>query len=236
MKLLCTTSLAVLLLISRSLAQVTADQQETVHVKPTKDFEITGTGDAVAWKDADWLTLTQRQGSKSYSTQAKLLYSGQGIYVLFHCDDEKISATNKEDFTDLWKEDVMEFFFWTDESSPLYFEYEISPLNYELALLIPNYDGQFLGWRPWHYEGDRKIKHLVTTGKDAAGKVASWTAEIFVPYKLLQPLQHVPPQKGTRWRMNMYRVDFDDGRSAWSWNKVKTNFHDYKNFGVMLFE
>ncbi|WP_228450902.1 carbohydrate-binding family 9-like protein [Chryseolinea soli] len=233
MKLFSATSLMVLLLVSRSLAQ---DPYETIHIKPTKDFEITGAGDAAAWKDADWLTLTQRTGNKSYATKAKLLYSDKGIYVLFHCDDEKISATNTEDFADLWKEDVMEVFFWTDESSPLYFEYEISPLNRELALLIPNFDGTFLGWRPWHYEGDRKIKHLVTTAKGATGNVTSWTAEIFVPYKLLQPLQHVPPQKGTRWRMNMYRVDFDDGRSAWSWNKVKTNFHDYKNFGVMLFE
>jgi len=236
MKRFYATILTVLLSVSRTMAQVATDQPQTCHVKSAKDFEINGAGDAAAWKDAEWLTLTQRQGNKTYTTRAKLLYSEQGVYTLFHCEDQKISATNTQDFLDLWKEDVMEIFFWTDESSPVYFEYEISPLNYELVLLIPNYNGTFLGWQPWHYEGDRKIKHMVTTAKDAKGNVTSWTAEIFVPYKLLQPLQNVPPQKGTRWRMNMYRVDFDEGRSAWSWNKVKTNFHDYKNFGVMLFE
>ena len=23
---------------------------------------------------------------------------------------------------------------------------------------MPNLDGKFLGWRPWHYEGDRKTR------------------------------------------------------------------------------
>ena len=32
---------------------------------------------------------------------------------------------------------------------------EISPFNHELPILIPNFGGQFLGWRPWHYERDR---------------------------------------------------------------------------------
>ena len=56
---------------------------------------------------------------------------------------------------DLWNEDVFEVFLWTDERYPVYFEYEISPLNRELPILIPNFGGQFLGWRPWHYERDR---------------------------------------------------------------------------------
>jgi hypothetical protein len=60
------------------------------------------------------------------------------------------------DFLDLWNEDVVEAFFWTDESNPIYFEYELSPLNYELPILVPNNKGKFLGWLPWHYEGIAK--------------------------------------------------------------------------------
>ena len=36
---------------------------------------------------------------------------------------------------DLWNEDVFEVFLWTDERYPVYFEYEISPLNHELPIL-----------------------------------------------------------------------------------------------------
>ena len=80
--------------------------------------------------------------------------------------DRKLTATMNEDFMDLWNEDVFEVFLWTDERHPIYFEYEISPLNQELPILIPNFGGQFLGWRPWHYEKDRLItKATSVTGR-----------------------------------------------------------------------
>ena len=49
---------------------------------------------------------------------------------------------------------MFEVFLWPDERDPIYFEYEISPLGRELPILVPNLDGKFLGWRPWHYEGE----------------------------------------------------------------------------------
>jgi hypothetical protein len=160
--------------------------------------------------------------------------------VLFSGSDAKLTATMKEDFLDLWTEDVYEFFFWTDERLPLYFEYEISPLGYELPIIIPNVDGKFLGWRPWHYEGDRKIQKAtaIRGGEKKSGANAEgWTAEIFVPYTLLTPLGNVPPKAGTKWRANFYRVDYDDGKeTAWDWVRVGPSFHEYKKFGTLVFE
>lgn len=208
---------------------------ETLTVKSTTDFDLDGTGGAKEWKPAEWITLEKNKGAKTYSTRVKLLYSETGIYGLFFCEDEKITATKTQDFTDLWKEDVIEIFFWTDESTPLYFEYELSPLNYELAILVPNFNGEFLGWRPWQYEGNRKTRHAVKINHNPAGNVTSWTAEFFIPYRLMKPLQKVPPQKGTYWRVNMYRIDYDEGPTSWVWQPVRTNFHDYESFGKMIF-
>jgi hypothetical protein len=205
-------------------------------VKKTKDFQITGDGSAPNWNAATWLTLTQRNKIKvNYQTQIKLLYSDSGIYCLYHCDDNKITATLQADFLDLYKEDVVEAFFWTDESMPLYFEYEVSPLNYELPILVPNFKGDFFGWRPWHYENERKTKHAthITKNGDA---VTAWTAEIFIPYALLKPMRNVPPQQGSKWRANFYRIDYDEGASHWSWQLTRTNFHDYEKFGTIIFE
>mgnify|MGYP006176879765 CR=1 FL=1 len=73
--------------------------------------------------------------------------------------------------------DVFEVFLWTDERHPIYFEYEISPLNRELPILIPNFGGQFLGWRPWHYEKDRKTRKAtaVTGGpKQSGAAIQGW--------------------------------------------------------------
>jgi hypothetical protein len=205
-------------------------------VKKTNDFTVTGDGSNANWKNADWLTLPQRNSSNvSYQTQIRLLYSDSGIYCLYKCEDKKITATFKEDFLDLWNEDVVEAFFWPDETTPLYFEYELSPLNYELPILVPNFKGNFLGWRPWHYEGSRKTQHA-THVVMTDNSVTAWTAEFFIPYRLLKPLQNIPPKKGTKWRANFYRIDYDNGSTEWSWQVVHTNFHDYERFGTIVFE
>jgi hypothetical protein len=174
-----------------------------------------------------------------YQTQIKLLYSDAGVYCLFKCDDKKVTATLKEDFLNLYNEDVVEVFFWTNEKMPVYFEYELSPLNYELPILVPNNNGDFFGWRPWHYEGDRRTRHATRINmnkKNAPDEITSWTAEFFIPFALLKPMSNVPPKKGTQWRANFCRIDYDRGTSTWSWRKTRNNFHDYEKFGTLLFE
>ena len=222
-------------LVNRSNDPVWNFDDDELSVAHTKDFDITGDGSADNWKNADWLNLSKDKDSGlTYQTKVKMLYSDSGIYCLYECEDKKITASLKEDFLDLWHEDVVEAFFWTDESVPIYFEYEISPLNYELPILVPNFNGKFLGWRPWHYNGGRRTRHMTHVNKNQDA-VTSWTAEFFIPYALLAPLTNVPPQKGTRWRANFYRIDYDNGKSSWQWQRVRTNFHDYKSFGRLLF-
>jgi len=105
---------------------------------------------------------------------------------------------------------------------------------------VPNVDDKFLGWRPWHYEGDRRTRHATSVvGGEKKSKTAidGWTAEVFVPYKLLAPLANVPPKPGSRWRANFYRVDYDDGRStSWDWARVGPSFHEYRKYGTLVFD
>ena len=207
-----------------------------LNIKKSKDFVVTGDGSSSNWNLVGWSILPQRNMTDvSYQTKLKLLYSDSGIYCLYHCEDNKITATLKEDFADLYNEDVVEAFFWTDEKLPIYFEYELSPLNYELAILVPNNKGNFFGWRPWHYEGDRRTRHATQINKKGE-TTTSWTAEFFIPFKLLKPMSNVPPQTGTRWRANFYRIDYDKKTSYWSWQLTRTNFHDYERFGTIVFE
>src|SRR5581483_3569223 len=119
----------------------------TLLVKKTSDFAITGNGNSVNWNITEWVVLTQQKNKEPYyETRFKILYSDSGIYCLYYCEDKKITATLEEDFSDLWHEDVVEAFLQPDESIPLYFEYELSPLNKELAILVPNFNGNFFGW------------------------------------------------------------------------------------------
>jgi hypothetical protein len=216
-------------------------QAKVLHVRATEDFTVTGNGDAPAWAAVPWEPLTPRAtGGQPYRTRVKMLYSPTGLYVLMEAEDRTLTATMTEDFLDLWNEDVFEFFLWPDERHTVYFEYEISPLGYELPILIPNFEGKFLGWRPWHYEGQRKTqKATVIVGgpKRSGAQIAGWKAEVYVPYELLKPLQNVPPQPGTRWRANFYRVDYDGGQStSWDWSRVGPSFHEFTKFGTLVFD
>ena len=209
-------------------------------VNPTSDFEVTGTGEAAAWRQAEWTPMPRRQpDNHPYDTRFKMLYSSTGLYFLIEGSDRSLTATMTDDFMDLWNEDVFEVFLWTDERYPVYFEYEISPLGRELPILVPNFGGEFLGWRPWHYEGERLIRKatsIIGGPKEPKAAIEGWRAEFFIPYALLKPLQNVPPKPGTRWRANFYRMDYDGGkRTTWQWAPVAGTFHEFEKYGELVF-
>ena len=164
------------------------------------DFELSGRGDALGWTKATWINLNRRPGGEhDYKSRFKIMYSNQGIYVLFDGADRTLTATMDEDFAHLWEEDVFECFFWTDEEYPIYFEYEISPLNHELPILVPKFDGKFLGWRPWQYDGKRRTRkatHAIGGEKKSMSSISGWRAEMFLPYELFRPLRNVPARPG----------------------------------------
>lgn len=217
-----------------------------MEIKKTDDFDVTGNGSSENWNQTKWISLTQRSNQENtdgLATRVKILYSDMGMYFLFHSEDDVLNATFESDYEELWNEDVVEVFLWTDESGPHYFEYEISPLNYELPLIVSNINGELLHWIPfansYHENHDRFIHHKTSVegGKKESGAVIdSWTAEFFIPFELLHPLKNIYPVSGTEWRANFYRIDYDHGMTPWSWQPYETNFHDYHNFGTIIFE
>ena len=234
--------LCLTVLTGHNQAAVSAQPAERprLSVKPVSDFEVTGKGDHAAWQQTEWTPLRRREPQNhAYESRFKVLYSNTGLYFLMDGTDRTLTATMSEDFMDLWNEDVFEVFLWTDERYPVYLEYEISPLNHELPILIPNFGGQFLGWRPWHFEKDRMTRKATSTiggPKESNATIQGWRAEFFIPYALLKPLQNVPPKAGTRWRANFYRVDYDDKKmTQWDWAPVGPSFHEYQKFGELVF-
>ena len=225
--------------------------QNTLRVRATDDFEVTGDGQAAAWNKAEWQSLFRRNGAgdplaeePTNRTRVKLLYSAKGLYLLFNAADQKLTATFDRDFANLWEEDCFELFLWPDEKQPNYFEYEISPLGKELPLMISTQDGQRRRWQPWYFDQDggeasRKTRRATsTTGpKQSGAAIQGWQAEVFIPYGMLQPLTNVPPKPGSKWRANLYRMDHDEGRpSAWSWVPVGRSFHELAKFGTLVYE
>jgi len=223
-----------------AIAQTATKDPGSLLIIKCQDFRITGTGSSETWSRAEWVDLIPRNPEDiDYHTKVKVIYSETGIYFLFDCKDKILTSTFRADNLDLWKEDVVEVFLWTDEAFPVYFEYELSPMNYELPIMVPNFNGNFLGWLPWKYEGERRTRHetSVSGGKKESGStITGWIAEFYIPFKLLAPLNNVPPVSGTKWRANMYRLDHDSGTKAFYWQKTARNFHEYTSFGTFIFE
>ena len=159
---------------------------------------------------------------------------------MFNGDDEKITSDYQHDFDNLFTADVFEVFFHPYPSEPVYFEYEVSPLDKELVLLILNRSGKFGGWIPWHYEDKNKVVKKVNINggeKKSNAAIQSWSAELFFPYKILNPLLNVPPSSGSRWNANFCRLDYDTGKQImFSWSPVEKSFHEYKKYYALQFE
>lgn len=225
---------------------VSGQSPTVLQVSKTADFNVSGNGSSVFWTKTDWIELTQRTNLANDSgrkTFIKILYSKTGIYFLFRCEDDRITSTITSHFEELWREDVVEVFLWPNEGQEVYFEYELSPLNYELPILVSKTDSGQSHWIPFEYsykDGDaRKTIHKTSSagGEMKSGAaITEWRAEFFIPFELLTPLKNAVPKSGTAWRANFYRVDYDHGSTNWTWQPVTTNFHDIYNYGTLVFE
>jgi len=229
------------LFISIGMAQEKLMNNNLLLVKKTTDFELTGDGKAGNWETTQWVNMAQqKQLDAPKETKFKVLYSKKGIYFLFYSEDTSLDASILADNKHLWTEDVVEVFLWPDTSKEVYFEYELSPLNYELPLMVMNMGGQRHRWQPWFYEDDRAIIHQTAVQggvKKSGASITSWTGEFFIPFSLLLPLGQMPPEPGTVWKANMYRMDYVNKKGMyWSWKKIDSSFHEIHGFGTLQFE
>jgi hypothetical protein len=219
-------------------APQTIERLVTCSVPRVEDFALTGDGSAAAWACADWLDLQPTDRKPDMATRAKAVYSDTGLYVLMDCEDHRLTCTHMGENADLYKQDVVEFFIWPDQAHLLYLEYELSPLNEELVLLVSKYAGRYHGWAPWHYDGTRRTRHATATRGGPAEPFASvtgWSGEVFVPFALFVGFA-VAPKPGDSWRANFYRIDHDTGRRTWSWSPIaEDNFHQPHEYGAITF-
>ena len=215
--------------------------KEPLKVRKCADFQITGDGSDPQWQKAEWNPLIKLDaGGAEDKSRFKIVYSGKGIYVLMQGDDQKITTKYDKDFDNLFMADVFEVFFHPDPTIPLYLEYEVNHLNKELVLLIPNIKGKINGWTPWHYENERCVvkKVQIQGGKaEMGGAIKSWSAELFFPFALFNPLPNVPAVSGTIWNANFYRLDYDTGKMIkWAWTPINKSFHEFEKYGQIRFE
>lgn len=209
------------------------------HIIKQKDFDLLPKN-TVKFIGKQGKILERTGGEKAYRTEVKSVYSETGIYFLFSCEDRRITCTFQKDGEDLYMEDVLEIFLQPDVAHPVYMEYELSPMNKELALMVCHNGNSFHGWLPFHYTGMRCARHITWTKSgelQSGAPCREWYAMIYIPFALFEGTIVRYPAEGTVWRGNIFRIDRDDDEASRYalFPECGIEFHDFEKFGEMLF-
>ncbi len=174
------------------------------------------------------------------TTQARLLWDAQNLYLAVDCADPDIHATMARRDENLWEEnEVVELFADANGDERCYLEFEVNPRNTVLDLIIPEAGGggSLVGKKCWDAKGLRSAVVKESTAR--AGEWVRWTVELAIPMDCFLDAPNCPPAEGDEWRVNLYRVDQSAGEvefQAWSpTNTEKPNFHVPDRFGVLRF-
>ena len=167
----------------------------------------------------------------SRHAEARILWSNKALYLRFVCHQgEPLIVSDKpqseKKTMGLWERDVCEIFIAPDRNVvERYFEFEAAPTGEWIDVAIH--------WTPEKRESDWEFASHMTT----AARVE--TERITIAMRI--PWNHWihEPQKGERWRINLFRCvgkDPDRGYLAWQATKTpKPNFHVPQVFGWLVF-
>lgn len=168
------------------------------------------------------------------SSEVRAFWTDTDLYLLFACPYKKLNTfeppQNDRPRNKLWDRDVVEFFLGADWNEiRKYREFEISPTGDWIDLAIDlsrkSYDREWRsGWK--------------TTAR-IDNKARIWYAAARVP---LKSVSEAPVKVGTRWRMNLYRIEGegpDSKRHFLCWQPTcavgRDPNHVPENFGTLVF-
>ncbi len=196
------------------------------------------------WQKVNSLAITNIMGEKpkhAPSTEVKMLYDDNFIYVIFHVKEKyvKATATNINDY--VYRDSGVEFFFTPSETiEDGYFNLETNCIG------TPYFKHQIIFQKDVldvDVEDIKKIKieHSLDTVIDTEiEELTEWTLEYKIPISMLKKYTKVTtPSPGVIWRANFYKTaDATSNPHYITWNVVESdtpNFHLPKYFGIIKF-
>ena len=197
--------------------------------KIDKDFELDGDLAKPIWKRTAVTKIEYAligfPATPELATSVRLLYSSEYLYLAYSCPYTRLTVFDPpvlgKKHVGLWEKDVVEAFIGSDAGNRNHYtEFEVSPVNelLDLSVDLPRKD---FGWDS-HFTAVTRI--------DEKAKI--WTAEWRIP---LKSLSDTPPQPGTMWRLNLYRLDKAAG-TFFAWNPtLNDSAHTPTRFGELEF-
>ncbi|MBJ6763276.1 carbohydrate-binding family 9-like protein [Myxococcaceae bacterium JPH2] len=174
---------------------------------------IDGVLDDAVWKDAPAVTLVGSFDGRpaSLRTVARLAYDDANLYVAFDVEDPDVWGTLRERDASIYEQEVVEIFLDANADGRTYNELEVSPHNVIFDAYFPaRRQGMDLSWD----SGMKTAVKVRGTLDDPSDRDEGWSVEMAIPFNRLAEVPHLPPQKGDRWRFNLYRLEHRDRRQV----------------------
>lgn len=237
------------LLLPGLFACCTFAQEPCVTTQPTATFTIrhaSGSPElsldpaSPMWKHASVQTMdkdcSRQIAYPNLKTQIRSFWTDTDLYFLFQCPYTVLNlllpADNTKKHVNLWDHDVVEMFLGDDwKNIRHYREFEIAPTGDWIDLAI---------------DLDRKdYDHNWSSGWKTAARIDKgrkvWYAAARIP---LSAVSAQPVKDGTKWRMNLYRIDglgADPQRHFMCWQptcvpKDRDPNHVPEHFGTLVFK
>jgi hypothetical protein len=171
------------------------------------------------------------------ATEARLLWDDDHLYVAFLCEDANVSGAFFKDDEKLYTSNVVEIFLNPSGDGSRYDEIEVAPTNalFDASFAGGPRQGMDLSWS----SHARHAVHVDGTLNDPRDVDRGWTVEIAIPFASLTGMPRARPQRGDRWKFNLYRLRQGPGQpgegQAYS-PPMRGDFHALDRFAILRFE
>jgi len=171
------------------------------------------------------------------ATEARLLWDDTALYVAFSSEDPNVGSPFFKDDEKLYTSNVVEIFVNPSGDSSHYDEIEVAPTN---ALFDASFSG---GPRQgmnlaWSSHAQHAV-HVDGTLNDPRDVDRGWTAELAIPFASLTGMPRPRPERGDRWKFNLYRLRQGPGQPGEGQAlspPMRGDFHALDRFATMRFE
>lgn len=201
---------------------------------------------APAWQAAELIRIDQfRPESSDHrpTTEARLLYSEQGIHGIFRVQDRYVRCVHTR-FQDLVCKDSCVEVYFQPKTELGYMNLEMSGNGTLLSYYITDAErapGGFKAFARLTPEQGRQVairSTLPQLVEPEWSEPTEWCLQFFLPFSVLE--DYVGPlgePSGQSWRCNLFKCADETSRPHWaSWQPVaELNFHAPESFGTIRF-
>ena len=173
----------------------------------------------------------------SAATEARLLWDDDHLYVAFLSEDTNVASPFVNDDDKLYTSNVVEIFLNPSGDSSRYDEIEVAPTN---ALFDASFSGGPRKGMDLSWSSHARHAVRVDGTLNAPGDVdRGWTAELAIPFSALTGMPKPRPQRGDRWKFNLYRLRQGPGHPGEGQAlspPMRGDFHALDRFATLRFE